>query len=180
MTGALVGNSIGANNVPLANRFYSVAFKSTVAVVAVMSTVIILFREKLARMLTDDEEVIEVVEPLLFIAGFIFLATGTQTFFTGVIRGLGLQKKASYIALLSHWVIGLPLAALFAFVLDFRVNGLLMGSFFAGVIQVISYFFLVLRANWQTIANESAERMMKEEEEIEAAKAEKIADSYLK
>ena len=74
----------------------------------------------------------------------------------------------------------MPLAALFAFVLDFRVNGLLMGSFFVGVIQAISYFFLVLRPNWQTIANESAERMMKEEEEIEAAKAEKIADSYLK
>ena len=41
---ALIGNSIGANNVPLAERFFSLTFKITLLIVIIMATVTILAR----------------------------------------------------------------------------------------------------------------------------------------
>lgn len=55
---------------------------------------------------------------------------------------------ASFIAVICYWVIGVPLAAIFAFKCDFRVTGLLSGLLAAIGLQMLSYLILVLRSNW--------------------------------
>jgi len=44
-TGALMGNSIGANNVALANRIFSFTFKITISVNVLMIVTVILLRD---------------------------------------------------------------------------------------------------------------------------------------
>ena len=44
-TGALMGNSIGANNVALANRIFSFTFKITILVNVLMIVTVILLRD---------------------------------------------------------------------------------------------------------------------------------------
>ena len=43
-TGALLGNSVGANNVPLAKRFASIIFRAAFTTILVLSSLVILGR----------------------------------------------------------------------------------------------------------------------------------------
>ena len=54
-TGALIGNAIGANNVPLARRFFSLTFKFTATLVVLMAVLTILLRHPIAKIFTTDE-----------------------------------------------------------------------------------------------------------------------------
>lgn len=84
---------------------------------------------------------------------------------------MGLQKGASYVALACFWLLGIPLAAIFAFKCDFGIRGLLAGFLLASGCQALSYLWIILLANWQDIANAAVERINKEEEVIADAKA---------
>ena len=78
-------------------------------------------------MFTNDEELLEMVLPLLNLGSFDFFAEGLQGYLAGPIRGLGLQKTASFIAIVCYWLIGLPFAAVCAFKYDFGVYGIMGG-----------------------------------------------------
>lgn len=118
------------------------------------------------------------VLPLVIVTCCNFFADGLQGFLSGPIRALGLQDKAGYLTLASYWLVGLPLAAIFAFKCDFGVTGLLGGLMFGTILHALSYLVLLLRANWQVIADAAIERIRKEKEEVENAKAEKVSDAY--
>lgn len=126
-TSGLIGNCIGANNVKLAKRFFILILKITVPILIIMALLTIILRHQIVLIFTNDRRLIEMSTPLMIITGCNFLADGFQGFLAGPIRALGLQKLASYMALASYWLVGIPLSAIFAFVLDLGVNGLLEG-----------------------------------------------------
>ena len=72
----------------------------------------------------------------------------------------------------------MPLAAIFAFKCEISVTGLLGGLMFGTTLHAVSYQVLILRANWQEIADAAVERIRKEKEEVENAKTEKFSDVY--
>ena len=97
----------------------------------------------------------------------------------GLIRALGLQKMASFIALALFWLLGIPLAALFAFSFDWGVLGMNSGLAVATIGQGFAFFTIVYRQDWYKIAKEAIERMKKEELELQMVKvptAEDIAE----
>ena len=53
-TCALIGNCIGANNVPLAKRFYNMISKFTITLVCILSFVTFLTSGKIAQLFTQD------------------------------------------------------------------------------------------------------------------------------
>ena len=114
----------------------------------------------------------------MVLTGFNFLADGIAGYLAGPIRALGLQKKASYLALICYWLIGIPLSCVLAFKLDWGVTGLLSGLLVALVLSVIFYFILILKQDWYQIAKESIERIHIEDSKIAAAQAEENVDSY--
>ena len=79
-----------------------------------------------------DEEVREMTSNVLLILSVIFFFDGMHGFMNGPIRALGLQKIASYVAISSYWLIGLPAAGIFAFGADLGVSGLQIGAGCAG------------------------------------------------
>ena len=95
----------------------------------------------------------------MVLTGFNFLADGIAGYLAGPIRALGLQKKASYIALICYWLIGIPLSCFLAFKCDWGVTGLLSGLLVALVLSVIFYFTLILRTDWGQVAQESIQRI---------------------
>ena len=66
--------------------------------------------------------------PLIALVGVNFFADGMQGYLQGLIRAMGLQKIASYIALATNWLIAMPLAAIFCFVCDIGVSGLMKAT----------------------------------------------------
>ena len=53
-TCSLIGNSIGANNVPLAKRFFKLIMTYTTFFVAIASLILFLFRKQIGSIFTDD------------------------------------------------------------------------------------------------------------------------------
>ena len=106
----------------------------------------------------------------MFVVGISFLINGIQGVVQGPIRALGLQQSASYIAVASYWLLGLPVAWFLAFYLDCGVIGLLGGFLGASIIQCISYIILVKRVDWHEIAEKAVERIKKEDEALDEDK----------
>jgi Na+-driven multidrug efflux pump len=75
-----------------------------------------------------------------------------QGFIQGPIKGLGMQFKASILCIACHWLLSLPSAYIFAFVVDMGVEGLLVGIGVGTFAQCMSYAGLMHCAKWEQIS----------------------------
>lgn len=94
--------------------------------------------------------VITSVFPLIL--GYVILDC-VQTVGQGIIRGLGKQGKASIGTVIGYWIIGIPLSCLNVFVLKWGMAGLWVGPVIAIAFNFFFYFSLVLKTDWQLIAD---------------------------
>ena len=65
-----------------------------------------------------------------------------QGYYQGPIRGLGLQKVASFVAIACYWILGIPLAYLFGKTLDYGLTGLQIGIGIAVFVEFVAYFMI--------------------------------------
>ena len=91
---------------------------------------LIFFRESIARIFTDDPEVIRIASTLLIFVGAFQFSDGIQSITVGVLRGIQDVKKIMLIAFFSYIVVNLPVGYLCAFVLGFGPGGLWIGFIF--------------------------------------------------
>jgi MATE family multidrug resistance protein len=89
----------------------------------------------------------------------MFMPDMVQGSLQGVIRALNVQKRASLIAIASHYMVSLPLAFLLTFLFEMGVKGLWIGMTFGVMLEAIFYVRLVLNTDWQDVANEAQERL---------------------
>ncbi|KAK7251702.1 hypothetical protein RIF29_35125 [Crotalaria pallida] len=78
---------------------------------------------------------------------------------TGTTRGCGLQKIGAYINLGSYYLVGVPSAILFGFVLHLGGKGLWLGIICAGSVQVLSLVIVIARINWEQEAKNATNRV---------------------
>lgn len=83
--------------------------------------------EWLARILTDDAEVIAASVPLLRVAALFQISDGMQVVGAGALRGMGDTRAALYLNLAGHYALGMPLGIVLAFALDLGAVGLWWG-----------------------------------------------------
>ena len=78
----------------------------------------------------------------------------------GVIRGLNLQGRACYFTVFSYWVIGIPMALLFAFKKDKGIEGLRVGLLVTQLLLVSLYSILIDGlTNWEDVWHEVQQRL---------------------
>ena len=75
----------------------------------------------------NESAVVAVGVGLLRIAAAFQLFDGVQVVATGVLRGSGDTRTSMLTSVVAYWVIGLPLAWVVCFTLDFGVDGLWVG-----------------------------------------------------
>ena len=80
----------------------------------------------------------------------------------GCIRALGLQTKASIIAICCYYIISIPAAALLTFVGGFGNMGLWYGLYLGVIVQLILDFVLIVRADWRDLAWKAHVRIKRE------------------
>mmetsp|Transcript_19650 Transcript_19650/g.23290 ORF Transcript_19650/g.23290 Transcript_19650/m.23290 type:complete len:208 (-) Transcript_19650:121-744(-) len=158
---ALLGNAIGANNVRLAKRFASLIAKIVVTVITLLGAVTILARAAIVNFFTssDNETLVGLTTQLMIVLGSCFMFDGMQAAMHGPIRALGLQKRASLIAITSYWLLGLPVAALLAFKCNMGVFGLMAGFAAAIILEFTAYAAILGTKNWQDVANQTIARI---------------------
>ena len=74
--------------------------------------------------MTTDEEVIRMTSGVLLVMGSFYFFDGFQCYVAGPIRGLNMQKRASCGALVSYYLVGIPIAVVLGFSKDLGVYGL--------------------------------------------------------
>ncbi len=122
-----VGIGVGARD-PVATRIAGhVAIAGGAGVMGISALAFALAPRPVARLITDQPDVIAVAVPLFLVAAVFQLSDGIQAVAGGVLRGAGDTKYTFYANLLGHWGIGLPIALYLGFQRGFGIVGLWWG-----------------------------------------------------
>ena len=123
-TAAIMGNCIGANNVPLAIRFYKLSSWITAISIMVIQLMILFGRNAFVSYYLVSDEAQQMAESVLLVIAVTFFFDGMQTCMQGPIRAIELQARASWITFLLYYLIGLPLACSLSLLTSLGIVGL--------------------------------------------------------
>lgn len=122
-----VGHAIGRGDARGTRRAGQAALLAGLAFMSASSLLFLTIPEPLARILTDEGEIVRATLPLLFVAALFQLSDGAQIIATGLLRGAGDTRWPFLANLGGHYLIGLPIGALLTFRLGYGPVGLWWG-----------------------------------------------------
>ena len=122
-----VGMWIGAANAAATRLSGRVAFLGGGIVMGISALAFAFFPRAIARLVTDQENVILASLPLMVVAAVFQLSDGIQAVGAGVLRGAGDTKFAFYANIVGHWLVGLPVALYLGFHAGLGIVGLWWG-----------------------------------------------------
>ncbi|CAL4979163.1 unnamed protein product [Urochloa decumbens] len=153
-----VSNEIGAGNVDKAKNAVSVTMKLSVFL-AISFVLLLAFGHNLwASLFSRSTTIVSefaAIAPLMMISIVLDSAQGVLS---GVSRGCGWQHIGAMTNLVAFYLVGMPLAILFAFKLKFYTKGLWAGLICGLTCQACSLLVITVRTKW----SELAEAMLEE------------------
>ena len=138
-----VGHAIGAGDPARAVRAGWTALGAGCVIMLALGLLLFLVPDLLVRAFTNDPRVIRLGALLLLIAAAFQLFDGTQAVATGVLRGIGDTRNPMTANIVGHWFIGLPIAYVLCFRMNWGVTGL-----WAGLSAGLIFVSVVLAAVW--------------------------------
>lgn len=151
-TAILIGRYVGAGEKDLAYKKVWFSVKSALIFTFVMVALVIIFRENLMTLFTDNEEIIKIGSSVLLLS--IFLETG-RTINITIINSLRASGDAAYpvrIGLVSMILIGLSLGYIFVFVFDLGLVGIWLAISCDEWIRAILVIFRWRSRKWERFA----------------------------
>src|SRR5207245_10361077 len=136
-----VGLAVGARDQHATRLAGYAAFIGAAVVMSVGALLFMAIPSLLARMLTNQQDVIATAVPLFFVAGLFQLSDGLQAAGIGALRGAADTKFAFVSNIVGYWIVGLPMSLFLGFHLKMGVVGLWWG-FVAGLTTVVGVVFL--------------------------------------
>jgi MATE family, multidrug efflux pump len=127
-----VGNAVGRNDLQGVKVAGWSALLIVIAFSSISCALFLIFPEYLARIFTEDPEVILLATVTIGIAGFYLITDGMQSVMIGALRGRADVWVPTMIQLLSFWAIAVPGAYYASLIHDYGVPGL-MYAIMAGV-----------------------------------------------
>ena len=122
-----VGNAVGRYDYNEAKLRGWVAIGLSMLFMICSATILLFFNEQIARVYTNDSQVISVAAGLLTLAGLFQISDGIQVSASGALRGYKDTKVPMLINFLGYWIIGFPLAYYLCFRLNYQATGLWWG-----------------------------------------------------
>lgn len=147
-----VGIGVGARDQETTRIAGHVAFVLGVALMAVAALAFTFFPRPLARLITNQEDVIATAIPLFLVAAFFQLSDGVQAVGGGVLRGAGDTRFTFYANLVGHWLIGLPIALYLGFERELGIVGLWWGLCVGLTVVAVLLFLRFERLSRELIA----------------------------
>jgi putative MATE family efflux protein len=128
-TATLVGQSMGAKQYSLAERYGWEAVKIGVYVTLVLGAIVCVFPDTVLHVFTKDEAVIAVARPILRICGALMPFILSALVLTQALFGAGNTKFVMFVEFGLHFFCLVPLAYIFGVVAGWGVLGVWMGAF---------------------------------------------------
>jgi multidrug resistance protein, MATE family len=123
----VVGFEVGAKRLQDARTYSLMGISTAVILAAVYGAILLLFREPISTLYTDNPEVSALIVHFLLYAVFFQLSDAIQAPVQGALRGYKDVNITFMMALISYWIIGLPLGYLLARHTDFGPYGFWIG-----------------------------------------------------
>ncbi|KAI7842583.1 hypothetical protein COHA_003687 [Chlorella ohadii] len=106
-----------------------------------------------------DPLLLERMRSLLYLVVLLELFDGAQTILSGIIAGVGKQKRGSAINVVAYWLVAVPVACLLGFPLKLGVQGFYGGMVLGPMIQTLAYLYVILRLSWKHEAQLARQRL---------------------
>ncbi len=90
-------------------------------------TILATLREGIARVFTQDDEVVSVVVRVMIVCAVMQLFDAIAAISHGILRGVGRQVVGGYLNLFAYYAVALPVGLSLAFSLGWKLNGLWAG-----------------------------------------------------
>ncbi|XP_052199475.1 protein DETOXIFICATION 16-like isoform X2 [Diospyros lotus] len=156
-----VSNELGAGRAQGARLALCVAVIVAVVEGTIVGSGTILVGNVWGKLYSSEEEVVKYVGrmmPLLAVSDFL---DGFQCVLSGAARGCGWQNLCAFINLGAYFVVAIPCAVLFAFVLHIGGMGLWMGIICGLCVQVIALVSVNLCTEWDHEARKAVNSVQK-------------------
>jgi multidrug resistance protein, MATE family len=139
-----VSQSSGMNDRKLLRRICRAGIIFAVCWMAISSTILLVFHNRIPMIFTTDAEVIALSSGFLFIAGIFQVFDGIQCTAIGALRGLKDVKAPMIMILVFYWVIEIPISWTLCFKFGMGGTGIWLAILFS---LIIAATFLSLRLN---------------------------------
>ena len=122
-----VGIGVGSRSIAATRVAGQAAFIGGIAIMSVGALSFALFPRAIARLVTNEQNVINTAVPLFVIAALFQLSDGLQAVGSGVLRGAGDTHFSFVSNLIGHWIVGMPIALFLGFSRGMGIVGLWWG-----------------------------------------------------
>ena len=150
---ALTGNNLGEGKIDVAKKQAALCFVFNTTITIIIIVLLGIYKDGISNLFTTEHHVVEITRDCMWVIMiYIFFDTihGVQA---GVIRGIGKQLIGAGLTILCYWIIGIPLALLFAFYYEGGVAGLWFGMTLACIILDIALQAVISCTSWENVAS---------------------------
>lgn len=162
-----VSNALGAGSPQSARVSVSAAMTLAASVAILVSSIIFACRQVLGYVFSNEQDVVDYVTymvPLLSLSVILDTLHGTLS---GIARGCGWQHLGLYVNLGAYYVLGIPIAVIFGFWLQFRGKGLWIGILAGTSCQTVLLSLITSCTNWEKQAIKARERIFQRSSSVE-------------
>ncbi|CAN6162777.1 unnamed protein product [Urochloa humidicola] len=143
-----VSNELGAGNPQAARLSVYISGIMCLTEGLFIAIITVLVRDIWGYLYSSEKKIVNYVSMMMPILATSDFMDGIQCTLSGAARGCGWQKVCSIINLFAYYVIGLPSAVTFAFVLKIGGKGLWLGIICAMAVQIFALVAMMLRTSW--------------------------------
>uniref|UniRef100_A0ACD5XJN8 Uncharacterized protein n=1 Tax=Avena sativa TaxID=4498 RepID=A0ACD5XJN8_AVESA len=122
---------------------------------------LILVRNLWGHAYSKDQDVVALVAKMMLILAPSVLFDGLQYVLSGIVRGCGRQKIGAFVNFVAYYIVGIPAALVFTFVLHLGVKGLWLGIVSGLVTQTLLLLVISFGTNnWEKQAMNAKDRII--------------------
>lgn len=149
-TSTMVGQNIGAKNLPRAEQIVKIASSISFLLLAFLGIFVYIFAENLALLfLHEGADAVVHATKFIEITAFCMAFIGVQFTITGVFRASGNMMLTLVLAILSGFVIQFPLAFILSHPMQMGIDGIWWSFLISTIIMVIIEILIYLKGDWK-------------------------------
>uniref|UniRef100_A0ACD6A0J9 Uncharacterized protein n=1 Tax=Avena sativa TaxID=4498 RepID=A0ACD6A0J9_AVESA len=148
----VVSNELGAGKPQQAKLAVRVVMYMAFSEGLVIALTIFLLRHVWGYMFSDKQEVVSYIARMIPILGISFFMDGLHTSLSGVLTGCGKQKIGASVNLGAFYLLGIPAAAVLAFVFHLNGMGLWLGIVCGSFVKLVVLLCIASCISWQNEA----------------------------